>query len=105
MHPERPRARRYSIAASIELTDLESETHLREQTSDLSLFGCHVDTRSPFPTGTRVRIRIIHRGANFRAFGKVANAPLDGGMGIVFTGMEQNDQFVLEKWIAELREK
>lgn len=35
---ERPRARRYSFAASIELTDLQSETHFTEQTSNLSLF-------------------------------------------------------------------
>ena len=43
------RARRYSFQASVELTDLQSETQTREQTSDLSLFGCHVDTLKPLP--------------------------------------------------------
>jgi len=28
---------------------------------------------------------------------------LDAGMGIVFTGIQPNDQLVLDKWIAELR--
>lgn len=34
---EPPRARRYSFVASIELTDLHSETHFTEQTSNLKL--------------------------------------------------------------------
>ena len=53
---ERPRARRYSFVASIELTDLQSETHFTEQTSNLSLFGCHVDTRKLLRAGATVRV-------------------------------------------------
>ena len=40
LKPERPRARRYSFAGCIGLTDLQSQARLTEQTSDLSLFGC-----------------------------------------------------------------
>lgn len=40
------RARRYPRAVHVELTDLESETHLEERTTDLSLFGCCVATCS-----------------------------------------------------------
>jgi hypothetical protein len=43
MQLERHRARRYPFHASIELTDLESESQTKAQTGDLSLFGCHVD--------------------------------------------------------------
>ena len=68
---ERPRARRYAFVASIEFTDLQSETHFREQTSNLSLFGCHVDTGKLLPAGIRVRVRIVHRGASFVALGTV----------------------------------
>jgi PilZ domain len=105
VQPERPRAHRYSFVASIELTDVQSETQTREQTSDLSLFGCHVDTREPLPTGTVVRIRIAHKGAKFAAFGRVAYARPNAGMGVVFTRIEGNNQSVLEKWIAEIRDK
>ncbi len=52
------RTRRYSFRASIELTDLQSETQTKEQTSDLSLFGCHVATLKPLLPGTKVRIKI-----------------------------------------------
>ena len=102
---ERPRARRYPFVASIELTDLQSETQIREQTSDLSLFGSHVDTRKPLPPETKVRIEISHRSENFEALGKVTSARPNTGMGILFTRIEPHDQSVLDKWIAELRDQ
>ena len=103
MQLERHRARRYSLHASIDLTDLQSETQIREHTSDLSLFGCHVDTLKPLPPETKVRIKISHRGENFEALGKVTYSRSNAGMGIIFTRIESHDQSVLDKWIAELR--
>jgi hypothetical protein len=101
---ERHRARRYSFHASIELTDLQSENQTNEQTSDLSLFGCHVPTLKPLLAGTKVRIKISYRSANFDALGKVVYALQNAGMGILFTKIEPNDQLVLDKWIAERRD-
>lgn len=103
MRTERPRARRYSFVATVELTDLESEAHVQERTSDLSLYGCRAEARKPFPTGTKVRIRIAHRSTNFVALGRVSYATAEGGIGIVFTRIEPNDQLILEKWVEELR--
>ena len=102
---ERHRARRYSFHASIDLTDLQSETQIREQTSDLSLFGCHVDTLKPLPPETKVRVKIAHRSENFAALGKVTYSRSNAGMGILFTLIEPHDQSVLDKWIAELRDQ
>jgi PilZ domain len=99
------RARRYFFHAVVELTDLQSETQTREQTSDLSLFGCHVDTLKPLPPGTKVRIKISHRSENFEALGQVAFVKPDAGMGIFFTKIEPHDQLILDKWIAELRDR
>lgn len=97
------RARRYSFHAGIELTDLQSEIQTREHTSDLSLFGCHVDTLKPLPPGTKVRIKITHRSESFEALGRVVFVRPNGGIGIFFTSIESHDQLVLDKWIAELR--
>jgi PilZ domain len=101
---ERPRARRYPFVAGIEMTDVESETQTSEQTYDVSLFGCSVKTQNPMPPHTRISIRIVHAGASFAALGKVAYAGKRPRMGIAFTKIEPNQQLVLEKWIAELRE-
>lgn len=102
---ERPRARRYSFVASVELTDVQSETHFREQTSNLSLFGCHVDSGKLLPAGIRVRVRIVHTGASFVALGKIVYALPNAGMGVVFTEIEPNHQLVLEGWIAQVRDR
>jgi hypothetical protein len=102
---EHPRARRYPFVTKIELTDVRSETHIVDRTSDLSLFGCHVHTLSHFPQGTKVKIRIAHRSSNFEALGRVAYVRPNAGMGIVFTRIDLNHQLVLEKWIAELRDQ
>ena len=104
MQLERPRARRYPFVASIELTELQSETQTREQTSDLSLFGCHVNTGKSLPVGTTVWLRITHQNAHFEALGRVANVWSKTGIGIVFTKVEEKDQLVLEKWIGEIRD-
>ena len=105
MQLERHRARRYPFHASIELTDLRSETQTKEQTSDLSLFGCHVDTLKPLPLETKVRIKISHRSENFEALGRVAFVRPNAGMGIFFTRIEPDEQLVLDKWIAQLRDQ
>jgi len=87
VQPGQNRARRYSFAANIELTDMQSEAQITARTSDLSLFGCRVNTLKTLPTGTRVRIRITHSGATFVAMGRVAYTRLNSGMGIVFTNV------------------
>jgi hypothetical protein len=102
---DRPRARRYPFVATINLTDMQSEVQARHQTSNLSLFGCQVAPGSVFPLGAKMRIRIVHGGVSFTAIGKVAYSHLEFGAGILFTTIEGNDQFVLEKWIDELRSK
>ena len=100
---ERPRARRYPFAASIELVEMESEGEIREQTTNLSVFGCQVSAQKPFAAGAKVRLRIIHRGAIFAALGQVVNVRRNS-MGVVFTKIEQKDQLILEKWLAEARD-
>lgn len=103
MRTERPRARRFSFVAPAELTDLQSETNIHGRTSDLSLYGCRVEAPKPFPTGTKVRIRISHRSANLVALGRVSYSKAEGEMGIVFTRIDPKDQLILEKWVEELR--
>lgn len=105
MQPERPRARRYPFQAKIELTDLQSETQIAEQTGNLSLYGCQVNTVKALPVGTMVWLKIAHQGGSFEARGRVANIRPQTGIGIVFTHVEEKHQLLLEKWIAELRDQ
>ena len=89
--------------AGIDLTDLESGKHLAAHIKDLNLLGCYVETVTPFPEGTKVRLRISHAGRNFMAIGKVAYSRRNSGMGIAFITIEPRSQEVLDLWLANLR--
>jgi PilZ domain len=102
---DHPRARRYLFVATIELTETQSETKIQERTSDLSLYGCRVETHKPFLIGAKVRIKIAHRSASFVALGRVSYATATGRMGIAFTKIEPKDQLILEKWVEDLRDR
>lgn len=56
-----------------------------------------------WPVGAKIRIRIVHNGAGFAAFARIAHARPELGMGIVFTKVEPLDQVVLDAWLANLR--
>ena len=104
MLPERPRARRFTFLANIELINVESEAKMIDRTGDLTLFGCQVRTISPWAVGTKVRLKITYKGASFVAVGRVASVRAHA-MGVKFTEVADKDQLVLEKWMTELREK
>jgi hypothetical protein len=102
MQTERRRASRHLIGGAVEVTDLESEKELVTVARNLSLFGCFVATATPFRTGTKIRLRITHRGATFSAFGWVAHASAPEGMGIAFGGIEARDRAILDIWLGEV---
>ena len=103
MQIERPREHRCPFVARIELTDVESGLQTTVNTVNLSLSGCQVQKQLTLPAGSKVRVRIVHRGDKFIALGRIANVQLDGETGITFTGVETTDRATLDKWLAESR--
>ena len=80
MCSEHHRAPRHSFVAGIQLADLQSEKQLAAHIENLNLLGCFVETVTPFPEGTKVRLKISHAGVNFSALGKVAYSRPQSGM-------------------------
>ncbi len=103
IHLEHHRAPRPLFAATIELTEVESEKRLVAHTRNLNLIGCFVETITPLPEGAKVRLRISHGGRNFVALGRVAYSRPNSGMGIAFSTIEPKSQEVLDEWLANLR--
>jgi hypothetical protein len=101
MQTQHRRAPRHLLGGAVEVTDLESEKEIVTVARNLSLFGCFVATVTPFVTGTKVRLRITHRGATFAAFGCVAYASAAEGMGIAFGRIETKDRAILDTWLGE----
>lgn len=102
MKVEQHRATRHRFAARVEVVDVESEKQVTAITGDLSIFGCFIETATPFPRGTKVRLRINHHGSTFAAIGQVSYSK-PAGMGIRFGTIEPAHQQTLEKWLAQAR--
>jgi hypothetical protein len=102
MQLERRCVPRRSFAAAVQATDVESGVQLTGDTADMTLFGCSVNTPTPFPRWRKVSLRIAHGGTRFAVQGRVAYAQPNQGMGIVFSSIEPDDQAVLDKWLAEV---
>ena len=72
---------------------------------DLSLTGCYVRLRKPFPVGTELRLSMSLFGMTVRAEGVVRNVVENDGMGIEFSGLQPQDVLPLNTVLAELTRK
>lgn len=100
MDIEHRREPRHAFFASVELMESKMESRISARTGDLSLHGCYVDTRNPFPSGANVRVLITHKDEKFTATGKVAHSKPNAGMGISFTEIAPPQRAILMKWLS-----
>jgi hypothetical protein len=100
---ERPTERRRGPRIPFKATSVVAETGSTRavvaQTTELSRFGCFVQTIKPYPRGTRVHIEMAEGGATFVASGVIAYVS-DEGMGIVFSTVEAENYEILAKWLS-----
>jgi hypothetical protein len=101
-NPERRNGVRYPFTGSAEVYELRSKTLVTGRCSDLSAGGCYIDTLSPFPIGSAVKVRMERDSRRFEATAKVAYAHVQMGMGLSFTEVRQEYQPVLRGWLKEL---
>lgn len=92
---------RYSIGATAEVKELGSWNEQVLITRDLSAGGCFVETATPSPKGSRMRVHITYRGEEFTAVGRVTDNVRPDGMGVEFIEMEPKDRAILDKWLAD----
>jgi PilZ domain-containing protein len=95
-------ARRCPLVASAEVLDLQSQTRLSARTSEIGVGGCYVDALNPFPTGTRVKIKIMRDQGVFETEAKVVYSDASFGMGLAFCELPADQRSVLEDWLAEI---
>jgi PilZ domain len=99
---ERRQHPRYPFTGTLEAFELESETRMQGRTADLSEGGCYVDTMSPFPAQTRVRVRITRAQRSFESQATVVYSVAGMGMGLRFESTEPQQLVSLRKWVSEL---
>jgi hypothetical protein len=96
------RVPRFPCRASAEITaggaiELSSVT-------ELSRYGCFLQTPKPLATGTELAIKIMNQGRVFAATAMVVYSQPDLGMGIAFREVKSLFQGVLEDWLRDLLE-
>ena len=92
---------RYAFTASAEIVDQGTQVKIDARTSDLSAGGCYVDSMNPFALGTRVSIKLSREGVNFESQARVNYSQPGVGMGVAFTGLQDEQRAVLDYWIAQ----
>jgi hypothetical protein len=98
----RRRHPRFPFTAAAEVIDMKSHARMNTRVSDLGFEGAYVDTQSPFPLGTQVRIRITNASRTFETRATVVYALPNMGMGLSFSPPEPEQLWVLQKWLGEL---
>jgi|HubBroStandDraft_2_1064218.scaffolds.fasta_scaffold418725_1 hypothetical protein len=93
---------RYQFTGAAETLDQHRRTRMNARVSDLGKGGCYVDTFSPFPLKTGVKIRITRDKISFEADARVVYSKIGMGMGLEFTVIDPQQMGVLDKWLGEL---
>ena len=99
---ERRRALRFPFTAEFEALEPKSGAQIHGRVSDLGSAGCYVDTISPFPLGTAIKIRIRKDKECFEADAKVVHSQMHMGMGLAFVHAEPAQIVLFRKWLMEL---
>ena len=96
---ERRRVPRFPFVASAEVVDTNSKARMNARVSELSLYGCYVDTINPLPKGASVFVKIFTAVDFIEAHGMVAYVHPNLGMGIAFFNVNAHFLPILQVWL------
>src|SRR5262249_44119552 len=69
--------------------------------SQIGLYGCYIQTASPFPAKTAVIVKIFVPGAFFECKATVAHAQEAQGMGLMFREVKPSYRIILRAWLLD----
>jgi hypothetical protein len=99
MGEERRLAPRHFFSAEAELVDPRTQVRVVSRVGDISLHGCYLDMRNPFPADTEVQLKITAGHEVFQTRTKIVYAIPNVGAGARFVDVESKDQALLERWL------
>jgi hypothetical protein len=99
MNNERRRTPRYPFAGSIEMQQDSSEDKRTEKVSELSLNGCFVRMKEPYPVGTPLSVKVFTDSEFFEGRANVVYVNPAQGMGLRFRETKPFFLGVLRRWI------
>ena len=90
------------MSAAAEILEPRTNTRVTGRATDLGVGGCYVDTMSPFPVNTSVRIRLVSERYSVQGRATVSYSLTSMGMGLAFTEMSHDQAEVLRAWVGEI---
>ena len=97
------RTPRFPCSASAEVIWDDSVELTR--VTELSRYGCYLETSRPLSPGTRVTVKIMDRGQLFEATATVLYSRPTLGMGVAFREVKSVFQTLLEDWLRQSLER
>ena len=97
------RTPRYPCLASAEL-NCDGSVELARVT-ELSRYGCYLETSRSLPVGMRVTLKIMDNGQLFEATATVLYSRPSLGMGVAFRAVKSAFQIILEDWLRQSLER
>lgn len=98
-HREVPR---FTLIASIELREPQTDTRISGRISEISRKGCYVDVLITLPEGTGLDVRISRDQGVFETKGKIVYVQQGMGMGVTFLDPAPEQLKLLDTWLAEI---
>jgi PilZ domain len=95
----RRRVPRFPFVASAELLEEKSGAKIKTRVSELSLYGCYVETTDPRPQGTIFVLKIFTDTEYFESRATVVYAQPNRGMGLTFRDVKPYFLPVLKGWL------
>ena len=96
---ERRRTPRYPFIATAEVLDQATKTTIATRVTELSLYGCYIEMRSPLPAGSSIHVKVYSEAKFFEAAGSVVYAVPNGGIGVRFHDVRHQFLLVLKEWL------
>lgn len=98
---DRRRTPRYGFVANAELAQEGTQLRVVSRVSELGLHGCYLNMMDPFPTGTRVLLKILVGDMAFESKGRVVYHTPNDGAGVAFLEVEPKNEYILKQWLDE----
>lgn len=99
MENERRRLPRYSFAANAEITADNPSAFATATVSELSLRGCRLNMKNPFPLNVPITVKISVAGEYFQSQAKIIYLQPGIGAGVTFLSIEPQSRAVLRRWL------
>jgi hypothetical protein len=101
---ERRRSPRYSFAATAEITADSPNAFATATVSELSLRGCRLDMKNPFPLNVPITLKISVAGELFQSKGRIIYLQPGISACVTFLGVEPQSRAVLQRWLDSARQ-